>query len=84
MTEYSGLFFIFCFNGYCFSMGMRIFTSYACRTCGLECRGYRIFRRLAVFNVDMNLGMMCLEHVTGNHCVSQNSLKAYRLVKLFL
>lgn len=51
---------------------------------GLECYDNRVFRRLAVFNVDINPGMMCLEHVTRNHYVIQNSLKAYHLVKLFL
>lgn len=61
--------------------GIRIFTNHALEPVVWSCR---IFRRLAVFNVDINLGMMCLEHVTRNHYVSQNSLKAYRLVKLFL
>lgn len=35
-----------------------------------------------MFNVDVNLGVMCLERVAGDLC--QNSLKAYRLVELFL
>lgn len=83
MTEYYDVC-LFRLNGYGFSIGMKVFTHYACRTCGLECCAHCVFRRLAVFNADMNLGMMCLEHVTGNHYVSQNSLKAYRLVKLFL
>ena len=72
ITEYAGWFFVFHFNDHCFSTGMKIFTNCAHRTCGLECRGYRIFRshqgslfrRLAVFNVDVSLDMMCLEHVT--------------------
>ena len=77
VTDYAGWFFVFHFNGHCVSTGMKIFTNCAHRTCGLECRGYRIFRshqgslfrRLAVFNVDVSLDMMCLEHVTESMSV---------------
>lgn len=75
--------FSFYFYGYCFSR-LRPFTNYAHRTCGLKCRGYWALGRLVVFNVDINLSTICSEHVKGNHYVSQNSLKAYCLGKLFL
>lgn len=71
---------------------MKIFTDCARRTCGLECRGYRIFRshqgglfrRLAVFNVDVSLDMMCLEHVTESFCQSEftKSLSPDKIVPL--
>lgn len=92
ITEYASWFFVFHFNGYCFSTGMKIFTDCARRTCGLECRGYRIFRshqgglfrRLAVFNVDVSLDMMCLEHVTESFCQSEftKSLSPDKIVPL--
>lgn len=63
-------------------MKMRILGDCACRTCGLESMVTE-HSGLVVFNVGMNLGMMCLEHVTRNH-VSQNTLKAYRSAKLYL
>lgn len=50
MTEYYGLFFTFCFNGYCFSIGMRIFTDCACTTCVLECCGL-----LNIYNISSGL-----------------------------
>lgn len=61
---------------------MRILGYCACRAHGL---GSMVTEHsgLVVFNVDMNLGMMCLEHGQSNH-VSQNSLKAYGLAKLYL
>ena len=63
---------------------MKIFTNYAHRTCGLECFGEWIFRRLVVFNVDVSLDMMCLEHVTESFCQSKftKSLSSHKIVPL--
>lgn len=62
---------------------MRIFGDCACRTCGLESMVTE-HSGLLVFNVDLDLGMICLEHVMRNHA-SQKSLKAYCLTaKLYL
>lgn len=69
MIEYYDVCF-FRFNGYGFFIGMKVFIYYVCRICGLECCVYCVFRRLVVFNADMNLGMMCLEYVIGNYYVS--------------
>lgn len=78
-------FFIFCFNGYCFSVGMRTFTDCARRTCGLECYGYWIFRRLAVFyNADMNLDIMFRMCGRESLCQSKftNSLSFSKIIPL--
>lgn len=59
MTEYCGLFFHLLFSQLLLLCGNENIYSCACRTCGLECYGYWIFRRLAVFyNADMNLDIL--------------------------